>query len=118
MLKWLWYIFFGLLMTGIGLDCWAHNRYRYGKFLIPHFSGLAIAACGLAIFILAIAKRKNIQTDSEDYICTKCQNVVKLWQAPTKKCSKCSADIEALKGFYERHPELRTNTKGDHCVIA
>jgi hypothetical protein len=111
MLKWIGYIIFWLLMTGFGLNCWIRNGYLYGKFLIPHFAGIAMTIYGLAMAILTVAKYNQIKADNEDYICTKCQNVVKLWQSPTKKCPKCSADLEVLKGFYERQPEFRTNTE-------
>lgn len=109
-----WYstLSIGLVLIFMGFNCLVFKCYAYGKFLVPHFSGIIFMICGFAVVVLSIKNiiRKKYKKD-QYLICPKCQNVVESFQAIEGKCLKCGADLEPLTGFYERHPEFKTTTK-------
>ena len=41
------------------------------------------------------------------YICPKCEETVEDIEGKDISCPKCGTKMEPLKGFYERHPELK-----------
>jgi PHP family Zn ribbon phosphoesterase len=49
--------------------------------------------------------------DNRLTICATCRDVFETLKVPDRKCPKCGADLEPLKGFYDRHPELRGDTE-------
>ena len=93
---------------------WIYS-YKYGHIIA--YDGLAIFICFLMVFVggflFIFGSNKiiaSITTETkkiENYICPKCQTV---W--PTNKtnktiCLKCKLSLEALNGFFERHPDMK-----------
>jgi uncharacterized C2H2 Zn-finger protein len=115
MLKWIGILLVGLMSIAGGYNCWKFNCYYHREIPIPHFSGIIFIAYGVALVVLG-AKRILIKTkDYDEYmICPACQHITKTCQTTDNKCPKCGENIEALKGFYERHPELKEAVKSEN----
>ncbi|WP_170830296.1 hypothetical protein [Maridesulfovibrio ferrireducens] len=58
-------------------------------------------------------KLPNKMVELEDTICPKCETTFGIGEAPKNElCPNCKDLLEPLKGFYDRHPELK-NIKSD-----
>lgn len=107
-------IFIGLVFIFIGFNCLVFKCYAYGTFLVPRFSGIVFMICGFAVVVLSLKNIIKKKYKKDQYlICPKCQNVVESVKVVEDKCLKCGADLEALTGFYERHPECKTAIKNN-----
>ncbi len=87
-------------------------------FRLVHFRGQeAISygkiAIGIGIFgiistLLLPMNIKNKRLAAPDYlICVNCLESYASRQVKTRRCPKCDGLLEDLRGFYDRHPELR-----------
>ncbi|WP_163350129.1 hypothetical protein [Desulfovibrio sp. JC010] len=62
---------------------------------------------GLVLIVCAV-RRKYQKVSSVDMICPKCETTFTAVRIPANKaCAKCGLLLEPLKGFYDRHPELK-----------
>jgi hypothetical protein len=103
----------GLLFCGMGFQIYIQggwwsprgNMYiGYGDTKTP--IGILAIIIGVLLCINAIfGKWKKPQV----YICPECEEIVER-SGDEVFCPKCGTKMEPLKGFYERHPEL----KGKH----
>jgi hypothetical protein len=107
----------GFLLGGIvcilsGLNLWKTGWDFRNNLPVPHFVGILWMIFGVFLIIYGIKMILNREkTPTEYLICPACQNVVEVRQTPDKKCPKCGADLEVLKGFYQRHPELKKSPR-------
>ena len=66
--------------------------------------GYSMMAVGCFLLIYTtFGKWQNTTT----YICPKCEETVEDIEGKDIYCPKCGTKMEPLKGFYERHPELK-----------
>lgn len=67
----------------------------------------------ISILFFVIAFRSNKEDNwgiEEMYICASCIKPFSGSDLTDGKCPLCQKKVEALKGFYERHPELKRGT--------
>lgn len=77
--------------------------------MVPRYSGIVFMIGGFLVVVLSVKSIINAKYKKDQYsICPKCQEVVEICRSADGKCLKCGVDLEALTGFYERHPELKT----------
>jgi len=68
---------------------------------------MTITGGALMIYALFFQKYKKL-INAVDMICPNCQNPVLAALKPSNtKCLKCGVLLEPLKGFYQRHSELK-----------
>ncbi len=68
--------------------------------------GIGLFLFGL-LFIWSGFRKKGKYYLGSLYMCIKCREPVYGRSAPDLKCQRCGMNLEPLKGFYERHPELK-----------
>jgi hypothetical protein len=68
--------------------------------------GIALVVMGFCILWIGVIKPRK-----ENLICPKCEDLFRWSDTLGDKCPKCGAGLEDLRGFYERHPELRYRRK-------
>ena len=68
--------------------------------------GWTFIIMGIGIFVIALREKAK---DFEDkfLICPKCKQPFNKKDVLGDRCPKCEVELEDLKGFYERHPELK-----------
>jgi len=105
-------IFGGLLIILAGHGAWKRGwDFKY-NLPVPRFLWIPCTIVGALFIFVGLKNIMKKGKDPDEYlICVKCQNMVQVYKAPDGKCPKCGGDLEILKGFYERHPELKLNTK-------
>lgn len=103
-----WLVVIGLFLV-IGREVYSRGiRLEYGKADI--LVGCIFLAVGILIFIYALRTKEK---DFEDkfMICPKCKEPFDKADVPNSHCPKCNTKLEALDGFYDRHPELREESR-------
>ncbi len=84
-----------------------HGIYQnFSQVKWPLGSGFIILG---VVFIFVSAKMKNNITDN--FICPKCEEIIDHSGEDEVFCPKCGTKMEPLKGFYERHPELKEKSE-------
>jgi transcription initiation factor IIE alpha subunit len=53
------------------------------------------------------ALKKSGPLEQKYFICSKCGSSFDAKDISSSTCSKCKGVLEAMEGFYERHPELK-----------
>jgi len=62
---------------------------------------------GIVMMVFAFRKKYH-KPSSVDMICPECETTFVAASVPAnRQCAKCVSVLEPLKGFYERHPELK-----------
>lgn len=69
--------------------------------------GMALIAVGVFFMWSAFFQKPKDPWAWGIQICPKCELTFRKDEVPSGKCPKCGEGLEALSGFYERHPELR-----------
>lgn len=78
--------------------CWDESAYN-----VPLGIGLTL----LGVVMVLVALRKGQRDYKEVFACPECETALPLAEAGDAVCPKCGARMEPLKGFYDRHPELK-----------
>jgi len=68
--------------------------------------GVLVIVVGLVCIWLSLATKAQ----PKHLICPKCQNVQTSLESETLKCVTCGIELENLKGFYDRHRDLKDKT--------
>ena len=103
------------IVLGIGLikyPVFYDSRHQvYQDFTgIEWIIGGAFITVGIySIFLVIKNKYKGTHIENKQLICPKCEEVVELTNSGESYCPHCGKKLEKLKGFYERHPELKDN---------
>jgi hypothetical protein len=64
--------------------------------------------CPLLICVGLYSIYKALTTKELQVICPKCQTVSKIYTSLSlSKCLKCNVELEELKDFYDKHPDLK-----------
>lgn len=58
-------------------------------------------------FVWSGFRQKDMSYLKETYMCVKCKQPLWCEDVLDLKCPECGRDLEPIKGFYDRHPELR-----------
>jgi len=69
-------------------------------FNVPY--GILLIVVGLVSLWISLRKRRPTSL-----ICPKCLTVRTWAEMETSKCNNCGVELEDLRGFYDRHPELK-----------
>ncbi|ACL01981.1 hypothetical protein Dalk_0272 [Desulfatibacillum aliphaticivorans] len=73
------------------------NKWFFGPFII--LTGV--------LLIWSSLRKKAKHYLGEVFMCPVCLNPIMGIDAANLKCPTCGRDLEPLKGFYDRHPELK-----------
>ena len=72
---------------------------------------LSLIMVSVGVVFIWSTKRKG---SAVFYACCKCGTIFHWKDTKKKQCIKCGGNIENIKGFYDRHPELKKiRTNGD-----
>ncbi len=71
---------------------------------IPFGGGLIVV--GILFVVMALRKKAN-EFEDKFLVCPKCKTPFNQKDVPDGRCLKCEAEVEDLKAFYDRHPELK-----------
>ncbi len=83
----------------------SEDSYLHGIRVSP-FADLLLIVIGLVYLINTLIKWK--QKESDDYfICVNCKEPILRTLSKNNICQTCGKKLEELKGFYERHKELK-----------
>lgn len=109
------YILGGIILAVFGYRIIVRPRFydniygRYWDFTeIKWVFGVSLIIIG--VFIIFNASRKKAKDFEEKLlICPKCKTPFNQKDVTDGQCPKCEVQLEDLKGFYERHPELKVS---------
>ena len=78
------------------------------KMQVPKsFMGIVFILVGAVFIVLSITKIDLLYKDITVLKCPKCLKIYNKQELKSEKCPHCGADLEQLKGFFERHPDLK-----------
>jgi len=90
--------------------------YKYGMYVnLSGYNkpfGIAFVVVGL-IFVRWSFDKKYQTARNIVQICPKCEEPPVLTGPSGMRCPKCGAELEPVKGFYERHPECRATGESE-----
>lgn len=93
----------GLLSLAFGIGM-LDGGTTWREITVEPWVGYVLIPFGILLLIeAAIAKDSDEAT-----MCPSC-NEAHHWKLKGKPCPKCGTIIEPLEGYYDRHPELKTN---------
>ncbi|WP_028316279.1 hypothetical protein [Desulfatibacillum aliphaticivorans] len=70
--------------------------------------GFLLSALGMGFLRTSMGYDPEKEHDeNEAFICLQCRVPICRRDAPDLKCKECGRDLESVKGFFERHPELK-----------
>lgn len=101
----------GILTILLGLDFFYSGAFCYyfdtycTEMKFNRLAGVITACIGL--FMIAIAFRKGQRDYKETFICPQCETAHPFAEVQDEMCPQCKTKMEPLKGFYERHPDLK-----------
>jgi len=100
----------GLIIAGslsivLGSDIWMNKGGSLYRQPVPEIAGIILIIFGLFLIILCIVRPQSVT--SKKYICPKCEEILNHSGKEEVYCPKCGTKMEPLKGFYDRHPELK-----------
>ena len=78
----------------------------------PTIAGWLLFVVGISLIVWALSK-KTLKESEATLICPKCKTPFNQKDVSNKQCPICKVNLEKLKGFYERHPELKTGKSGN-----
>lgn len=88
-----------------------HTFYGFHVSFGPYhrYLGISIFVIGLAFIFLCLTAKARGYKEVEDtfVICPKCRDSFYERDVKEKICPKCKIKVEDVKGFYERHPDLK-----------
>ena len=108
------YLLLGIVLAASGYGIIVQPRWHSSKFdYYFDFTGIhipfgsAIIVIGIIFIWLALRKKAK---DYEDkvLICPKCKEPFNKKDVPGERCPRCNVNLEEIEGFYDRHPELKT----------
>jgi hypothetical protein len=68
---------------------------------------LGITLFGLGIYTFYRTAKSKVDEMDDVRKCTQCLNTFKMSDLKDSICPECNIETEKLKGFFERHPELK-----------
>jgi hypothetical protein len=109
-------IAFGILLIIVGgmiiLTPKVKRAFVAGYFDFTGFNvpfGVLLVIVGLVCIWFSLPPKGRKQ-QPRHLICPTCETVRTLAGGQPSRCVTCDVDLEDLRGFYDRHPELRNNT--------
>ena len=114
-LKRLSFIVLGILSILAGIIFAREGWSSLYRLPVPRFSGYLWIAFGVILLLYGIFTKKIPKEPYEDFvICPECMNSFYAKDVHQNQCPKCEGTVEDLDGFYDRHPELREETKREN----
>jgi len=104
------FVLFGFLFIWMGVDC-IRRVCTYRGVPLPGIAAYLQCAMGVGMIVYGLAS-KNVSKEFGVRICSACRSVFRAKDVIGTACPKCSGQVEDLKGFYERHPELKDDSRG------
>lgn len=78
---------------------------EFGRYHI--IAGIIFGLFGI-LFLYASLRRKAKIFEDKLMICPKCEETHIQKSFSNQRCPRCNVNLEEIEGFYDRHPELRT----------
>ena len=104
----IWKLLSGIFIFAFGIyNLLGEKDYYYWWGLpVSRLTGILWIFFGVLLFLVT-ALRRPVSSELVILICPKCMN--SFYEADTENmiCPNCKATLENIKGFYERHPELK-----------
>lgn len=70
--------------------------------------GILFLVIGIALFAYGTLKKERLVSDGEKIVaCPRCGQAYREQDVIDGKCPSCNVRLEDIRGFYERHPELK-----------
>lgn len=106
------FIILGIVCGFLGISIIINPKFYSAKYSYYFdFTEIKWIVGGLCLLFAVLALWISFKRDSKftdiQLICPKCEDVFKWNETQTQTCPKCQTKLENLKGFYERHPELK-----------
>ncbi len=101
------------IVIGLGCLWYGFNIFKEGwshlyGYPISRGSGVIVLSFGVVlIFYGCFRKVRDKRGDEEFLICPSCQKPFNENDVSENQCPTCETDLEELRGFYQRHPELK-----------
>ena len=104
------WLLFGLMFILIGFLTYAHKGWHFTRFgPTHHTAGYIFLIGGLIISLFALLKKNFPREQPDDcMICVSCLKPIYRNELEDEKCPFCNGEAEKIKGFYDRHPELKS----------
>jgi hypothetical protein len=113
------------IIVSIGLIMWGIEAIHKKHIIVnlEHFIGadadligkfsIGVGMLGIIWSLFTKAPHKSPTSHSEVMICVNCLAPYSKQSVETSSCPKCGGMLEALKGFYERHPDKQDTNLGN-----
>ncbi|WP_136360628.1 hypothetical protein [Desulfatibacillum aliphaticivorans] len=111
------YSILGFLLVTLGLSILVKSdsvfySYKYGFNVDMNeykwVFGLLLVALGIGFIWTSWGHDPSEEyNETEAFICLQCRVPICRRDVPDLKCKDCGRDLEPVKGFYDRHPELK-----------
>lgn len=89
---------------------------KYGRYFefgrLSWFYGGVLILSGLALIWVGIRPKNKGSRKSSTMVCPKCESPYDVRKHRATTCDTCDVSLEPLKGFYDRHPELKKSSDG------
>ena len=93
------------LVTPVRYDSKYAMTFDFTRIKYPLSFG--IMAVGAFCIFIGWRSKTNDKYKAEYWICPQCEKMYWLTGKDKHVCPECEMPLEKLKGFYERHPELK-----------
>jgi hypothetical protein len=103
-------ILFAVLMIVWGYIFYSTGWYSTYDVPVPKFAGILLIFFGI-YFSIAVIRKRKWKSVSDYLICKECLTTYVRSELKNHHCPKCEGSLDELNGFYERHPELKSNKK-------
>lgn len=98
----------GLLLIAVSLLGIISGKAYFRGMPIPIWVEYIALIGGLLFLFLAWFLRRNQKERVLiTLICPQCETLAECDEGEVRQCPQCHVELEPLKGFYDRHPELK-----------
>jgi len=109
----------GLLIIISGIDVIRNKSFHYFGYNIDLSNsslsiGILIACFGAAVIYLAFREKFTFVKSEIYFKCTQCGKVYDAEGELNKSCTDCDGELDDLEGFFDRHPEFKTQKQKKH----
>ncbi len=95
-----------LISLGIGFRKYGWDHLH--GFPVTQSTGILVIVVGFLVILFALFQKNKLSKSKNKFlICPQCLTPFDQKSLSDKQCSVCKVDLEDLKDFYERHPELK-----------
>ena len=106
-------IFLSLLLLSMAFASFANKGWKIVRGAPQlHTIGYVFLVGGLGLLVFSILSKEFPDKNRPEFvICPSCLSPYRIHEIENEKCPKCGTKVEDIKGFYDRHPELKNREK-------